>query len=100
MKSYIALSFLVGAVLAVPKPALADPQPQDVAGGSKPFIERPPPSDACISNSPTLMVSRVQTEECLGTRAYCWGEVYAENGENFADWEECLRSRGKDPKTI
>ncbi|KAM3445856.1 hypothetical protein NHJ13734_000033 [Beauveria thailandica] len=99
MKSYIALSFLVGAVIAAPKPALADPQLQDVAGGSKPFIRRPAPSQACISDSPILMVSTVQTEECLGTYTYCSGEAYVDNGEDFSDWEACLRSRGKALKT-
>ncbi|KGQ09652.1 hypothetical protein BBAD15_g5036 [Beauveria bassiana D1-5] len=146
MKSYIALAYLVGAVLAAPQPArpqlqacirsdatlldstveteeclgtyhycyagsrgkalktneeTAPPQQQGVAvDGSKPFIERPALSLACTSKDFTLLESRIPTEECLGISAYCNGEYYIDNGEDFADSDECLRSRGKDPKTI
>ncbi|EJP67510.1 hypothetical protein CRV24_005729 [Beauveria bassiana] len=97
MKSYIALAYLVGAVLAAPQPAR--PQLQDVPGGPKPFIEKPAPSQACIRSDATLLDSTVQTEECLGTYHYCYAEVYEDNGEHFADWEACLQSRGKALKT-
>ncbi|KAM0745347.1 hypothetical protein ACQRIT_000731 [Beauveria bassiana] len=89
-----------GKALKTNEETAAPKQQGVVVGGSKPFIERPALSLACTSQDFTLLESRIPTEECLGTRVYCNGEYYIDNGEDFDDSDECLRSRGKDPKTI
>ncbi|KFG87866.1 hypothetical protein MANI_000888 [Metarhizium anisopliae] len=94
MKSYIALPLLVGAVLAAPQIATRD---------TKPFKEPSANGEGCYvgGDNVTLMLgSPTYAEDCTGTIEYCLRGFYKRHGEDFADANACLLSRGKDPKTI
>ncbi|KAK8917160.1 hypothetical protein H634G_09231 [Metarhizium anisopliae BRIP 53293] len=96
MKAYIALPLLVGAVLAAP-------QQQNATRDNKPFKEPATDMSGCYvrDDSPTLQARPpTYTEDCTGTIEYCLRGFYKHHGEDFADADACLWSRGKDPKTL
>lgn len=96
MKLYTALPFLAGF-------ALAAPQQQHAARDTKPFKEIPTNFANCYErdDAPTLQARPpILSEECTGTMAYCFRQYYKNNGEEFASTDECLLSRGIDPKTV
>ncbi|EFZ03388.1 hypothetical protein X797_009314 [Metarhizium robertsii] len=96
MKAYIALPLLVGAVLAAP-------QQQKATRDNKPFKEPSENGSGCYvrDDSPTLQARPpTYAEDCTGTIEYCLRGFYQHHGEDFADADACLWSRGKDPNTI
>ncbi|POR37073.1 Uncharacterized protein TPAR_02718 [Tolypocladium paradoxum] len=99
MKFYIVLPFLAGVALAA--------QQQNAACDTKPFKEVPSRTyfeENCYERGghPSLPDPKIPSEECTGTMPYCFREYYKlpTNNENCSSTNECLLSRGIDPKKL
>ncbi|KAM0740061.1 hypothetical protein ACQRIT_005245 [Beauveria bassiana] len=97
MKSFIAVSLLAAATLALPQLEARD----DANATTKAFKEADTSRADCWKKDPNvwwLTGSATLIEDCTGTIEYCLRGFYSKHGEEFDDADACLRSRGLDPE--